>query len=89
MTGNVESSLTQLKEQNVNLTYFPAAQRKLNRILMQRTVVQHLAKHTLPMTGGSTTNEFGNQQKNLYQNSTESFQTSYFNLASYFVDWEL
>lgn len=53
---------------------------------MQCTVVQHLAKHALPMTGGSTTNEFGNQKKNLYQNSKKGFQTICFNLAPYFVD---
>lgn len=56
---------------------------------MWNTVVQHLAEHTLPMVGELSIDEFGNRERDLYQNCLKSFPSSYFTLAPYFVDWEL
>lgn len=57
----MESSLRQLKEKKMFIYCIFQHSGKLKRILMWNTVAQHLAKHTLPMTGGLSLDEFGNR----------------------------
>lgn len=56
---------------------------------MWNTAVQHLAKHTLPMTGGLSTDEFGKRERHICIRSVQNASHLVISLAPYFVDWEL